>query len=87
MYKENLKNNEPVRILAFNLPQFHECEENNEWWGKGFTEWTNTKKALPLFEGHYQPKTPLNGNYYDLSDTNVMKVQAPLAQVCPATQK
>lgn len=55
-----------MNIYALYLPQFHETKENNEWWGKGFTEWVNVKKAVPLYEGHLQPKHPVNDYYYNL---------------------
>jgi len=69
-----------IKTIAFYLPQFHTIPENDKAWGKGFTEWTNTKKAKPLFEGHYQPKTPLNDNYYCLLDDNTKIWQANLAK-------
>ncbi len=68
------------KLLAFYLPQFHEIPENNEWWGKGFTDWTNVKKAETLVSNQYQPREPLNDNYYDLSDVEVMKWQSKIAQ-------
>ena len=68
------------KIFAAYLPQYHEIKENNEFWGEGFTDWVGVKKAEPLFENHYQPKVPLNNNYYDLSKVEVLKWQAELAR-------
>lgn len=68
------------KIIAMYLPQFHQIPENDEFWGKGFTDWVTVKKAKPLFQGHDQPKVPLNNNYYDLSVKDSVKWQAELAK-------
>ncbi|AFA48120.1 glycosyltransferase WbsX family protein [Acetobacterium woodii] len=67
-----------MKVYALYLPQFHETSENNEWWGKGFTEWTNVKKAKPLYRGHEQPKHPLNDNYYNILEKSTVEWQTEL---------
>jgi len=69
-----------VRILAFYLPQYHPIPENDEWWGKGFTEWTNVAKAKPLYKGHHQPNIPADLGFYDLRIPETRKAQADMAR-------
>lgn len=67
-----------IKIIAFYLPQFHAIPENDEWWGKGFTDWVNVRKGFVYAKGQEQPRIPLNNNYYDLANIETLKWQAEL---------
>lgn len=69
-----------VKLIAMFFTQLHAIPENDEWWGKGFTDWENVKSASPQYDGHYQPRIPLNKNYYDQSQLETLRWQIDLAK-------
>ena len=69
-----------VRLIALYFPQFHAIPENDAWWGKGFTDWVNVRRGAPQFRGHYQPRGPLGGRYYDQSHKEILEWQIDLAR-------
>ena len=75
----NCANQNRIKFIAFHLPQFHTFPENDEWWGKGFTEWVNVKGAKKMFEDHNQPREPLNDNYYNMLSLDTLREQAELS--------
>lgn len=69
-----------VKPIAMYFPQFHAIPENDEWWGKGFTDWENVKSGEPQYSGHYQPRIPLGGSHYDQSKKDILRWQIDLAK-------
>ena len=79
--EEPFEGHPPKKLVAYYLPQYYEIEQNNEWFGKGFTEWNNTSKAVPQFAGHWQPHIPIDVGYYNLETTQTMHRQVELAKM------
>jgi len=69
-----------ARTIAFFLPQFYAFNQNDEWWGKGFTEWRNVSRGTPRFEDHYQPRIPRDLGFYDLTNEDTLRAQSEMAK-------
>lgn len=69
-----------TKIITMYLPQYHQIPENDKWWGKGFTDWVSVKSSESLFDGHRQPRVPVDEFYYDLTDEKTIRGQAELAK-------
>lgn len=69
-----------MKTIAFFVPQYHRIPLNDKYWGEGFTEWDNIRNAKPIFDGHNQPRVPLNNNYYNLLDRDTKVWQIELAK-------
>ena len=69
-----------VKLVSWYLPQYHDFEENVKWFGKGFSEWSNTSKTVPQYTGHYQPHIPIDVGYYNLETPYILKSQIELAK-------
>lgn len=80
MNQKNKNIEEKIKTFCYYFPQFYSISENDEHWGKGFTDWDNVKSGKPLFKNHYQPRVPLNSNYYDQSKKEVIEKQVEQAQ-------
>ena len=78
--KNNKINNAAPKLIAMYFPQLHAIPENDKWWGKGFTDWNNVKAGVPQFEGHNQPRVPLDNNYYDQSKLETILWQINVAK-------